>query len=276
MPATAFALRLEQAYLVRQRGLWQRVLGIVLNQYRAVDPGNLAPALRSFIDSASATIELGQQEAQQLAAAFLTQYVETETGRAFRAAPVAADVAGTTRDGSTIGTALAGATGVIALLLSQGRPRSEALARGGQFAGIVASTAVPDAAWREQAHQAEQSRGLMPGWTWVTSGTRTCPACLSQQDGRTRPSRQGMSRHAGCDCVQSPVLTGVSDTVQRPTGQQLFDAMTPEQQVAVFKNAGEEKAAAIRDGTATLADFVASRQTTRGGIVTEAPLTAVV
>jgi hypothetical protein len=52
-------------------------------------------------------------------------------------------------------------------------------------------------------------------------------------------------------------------------------AMTPEQQAAIFKNAGAEKAELIRSGQATLSDFVDRASTSRGSVITEAPLEAV-
>lgn len=275
MPATATALQLEQLYGLRVAELWRRVQAGVLAQYDALDREDLAVAFRRFVASASTTIALGQDQAQSLAAAFVQQYVELETGRAYRIAAAGDGIAGTVRDGATVSQALAGAAGATWLAVASGRSIDEALLRARYLVGQVASTAVSDAAARETGHQAERSRGLMRGWTWVASGSDTCPACLSSQDGRTRPWSEGLRRHPGCSCIRSPVMPGVRELIPRPTGEELFAAMTPEQQAGVFKAAGADKAALIRDGQATLADFVARDRIAAGPVVTEAPLQAV-
>ncbi|HET8587135.1 MAG TPA: hypothetical protein VFM74_04595 [Candidatus Limnocylindria bacterium] len=272
--------------------LWRRIVAVVNAQYGQIDPASLADSFRAFVPQAAEIIALGQQQAQALAAAFMAQYVETETGRAFRAAPVSNDITGTTRDGVNIRTALSGSVAAVWLSMASGLDVTQSLARGRRIVARTAGMTVSDAAEREQTHQAEQapqvslsgtlrsvpvdsakppSGKLLKGWTWVVVG-HTCAACLAQQDGSIQPWDRKGRRHPGCDCVRSPVVIGAPDTVTRPTGAELFDAMTPEQQAAVFASAGEEKAKAIRSGQATLADFAHTAPTAAGQVITEAPL----
>lgn len=294
MPATEQALRLEQMYGTQLGELWRRIVAIVQAQYAQIDPDRLADSFRAFIPQAAEVIALGQQQAQALAAAFIAQYVETETGRAFRSAPTSSDVPGTTRDGVDIRTALSGSIAAVWFSLQTGMDVTQSLERGRHIVSRTTGLTVSDAAEREQVHQAEQApavrltgtlrsvpigpapsnQSLLKGWTWVTVG-RTCAACLSQQDGSVRPWTQRGRRHPGCDCVRSPAIVGVPDTIRRQTGAEIFDAMTPDEQAGVFASAGDEKAQAVRSGQATLADFTHRDTVAAGSIVTEQALEAV-
>lgn len=275
MPATEYALRLEQAYGLAVGQLWREIVAIMLRGFDGIDPEtDLGPAFRRFLPIAERTIMLGQQQAQSLAAGFVTQYVEAEAQRAFRAAPVADDIPGRAPADDPLSGALANAAGVTWLALRQGRPPREALGLARLYVGRLAGRAVSMAAEREVSHQAERSRGLLRGWTWVTVGD-SCPACLANQDGSVWSWDQPQRKHNGCDCAKSPVVVGVPDRVQRPTGEDLFRRMSPEQQASIFKNAGAEKAELVRTGAASLRDFVEVDRTPGGPVVSEAPLGAV-
>lgn len=274
MPATAFALRIEQAYGRRLAELWRQVAATVLRGFDGIAPdADLTPAFRRFLPIAEQTIILGQQQAQTLAAAFLAQYVEAEAERAYRPEPVAADIPGRTARGDRLSSALSQAVGVTWLGLRQGRQPREALGLARLYVGRIAGRSVSDAADREISHQAERSRGLLRGWTWVTVGD-TCPGCLAAADGEVRPYPVRMSRHNGCDCSASPAIIGVPERIRRPTGEEIFRRMSEEQQAAIFKSAGAEKAALIRSGQATLRDFLDVERTAAGSMVHEAPLEA--
>lgn len=274
MPANAFGLRLEQAYGMAIGRLWRQVAAAVVRGFDGIDTEDLAAAFRAFLPLAERTIALGQQQAQAIAAAFLVQYVESQAGRAFRSEPVAADIAARAPSGAPLSEALSQAVGVTWLALRQGRPEREAMGLGRLYVGRLAGRSVSQAAEAEMAHQADRSRGLVRGYEWVTVGD-TCPACLAYQDGSVRPWSETVMRHNGCDCIKSPVLVGVPDEAPRPTGEDLFRRMSPEQQAAIFKSAGAEKAELVRNGQATLADFAVIDRTPGGRVVTEAPLEAV-
>lgn len=277
MPATRQALTLEQEYGRQVGRLWREVQAIILRQFEAVDVDDLEAAFRRFVTGAAPLIALGQQQAQRLAQGFLEDYVELEARRAFRAEPIGAGIAGTTRDGARIRIALTGAVGLAWRALGQGRPTSVALSTARAQVARVTSQAVSDAADRELEHQAERSpiRVVLEGWTWVAVGA-TCPACLSRQNGYVRPWSEQAGRHPGCDCQRVPAIKGIRETVERPTGDEIFRSLPRPQQEAMFKNAGADKAALIRSGEASLADFVARDRTAAGTVITEAPLEAVV
>lgn len=270
MPASAQSLRLEQEYGRQVGELWRQIVALVRQQFLAIDPDALEASFRSFIATAAGTIELGQRDAQQLAAGFVSQYVEAEADRAFRPVPTSASISGATPDGASLRSGLSGAVGIVWLRLSQGAAITAALAMGELFVARLAAKAVADAADLEIEHQAERApRQLVRGWTWQTVGD-TCVACLARLDGSVRPWSAVAGRHPHCDCLRVPIITGAPDTVPRPTGAELFARMTPAAQAAVFKADGDAKAAAVRAGRATLADFAATDRTAAGPIVAEA------
>jgi len=77
-------------------------------------------------------------------------------------------------------------------------------------------------------------------------------------------------------CVAEPVIRGVRDRVDRPTGEQLWHRMTPIQQDTVFSNrGGHQKADLIRSGAVALPDLVTpSPLATMPDEITETPLAA--
>lgn len=274
MPATRQALRLEDEYGRRVGRLWRRVARTVLAQFDGLDSANLRSAFATFVAGATATVELGQLEAQRLAAAFVEQYVEVEASRAFRAAPTGDGITGTTRAGDSLRLALTGATGMAWRALGTGRPVGMALAIARAQVARTVSQAVSSAADRELEHQAERQPVLMTGWERVPAGD-ACIACLADTGGDPRPWSESMLEHPHGDCVRSPVLVGVPERVARPTGDELFRGLSRAQQEATFRHAGAEKAALIRAGEASLADFVVRDRTAAGTVITEAPLEAV-
>jgi hypothetical protein len=77
-------------------------------------------------------------------------------------------------------------------------------------------------------------------------------------------------------CVAEPVIRGVRDRVERPTGEQIWHRMTPAAQDTIFSNrGGAQKADLIRSGAVSLPDLVApSPMASIADEITEAPLAA--
>lgn len=255
MPRSVRTLEIERAYAVRLRALTDRVQALVVQQFGVVELDDLTASVQGFILRTVALIEAGQVQAQGLASAYVSALLVEEGGGP---APVAATraMAGTTQDGRRLASAFGPpfAAGVYLTLRSGGNV-TRALQAGRAVASRWAQTEVADAAARETL-AASESVETLSGWTWVTSSSRPCGACLGQRDGRTRPARQAMGRHSGCSCIAAPVLADDPGSVRRETGRELFDAMTPEDQVATFRTAGAEKAELVRSGAIQLEDLV--------------------
>lgn len=90
------------------------------------------------------------------------------------------------------------------------------------------------------------------GYTRVTGGA-ACGACLGAADGTVFSSDEVFEIHANCDCVAEPVVEGVTDTVRRPSGQEIFNDLSESEQNARL---GEQTAEAVRSGVVTVGDLV--------------------
>lgn len=257
MPRSRRTLELEQAHRLRVKAIADRTTELVAFRYADLQPANLRPQLERATIQAAAIIQDGQRQAQLTAAGFYAETMTEELERGIRTRPIADGIAGTTVDGRRLTEPLAAVAPAIFMGLRSGRPFADALGFGAFAAGRIAGTEAADAAWRELFAQM-QVDDLARGWTWVMGG-ESCAACLAQADGETRPPTQSMARHPGCDCVAAPVPAGGANVVPRSTGAQLFARMTPEQQAAAFRSAGEIKATAVREGRLNL-DQVATLQ----------------
>lgn len=222
-------------------------------RYLDLTPAQLRRQLEHAAQQAAAIIEAGQREAQITTAAFYAGVMSAETGTGIQTPAIADGIAGFTVDGRPLTAPLAAVAPATFQALQTGRTFDAALAFGAFAAWRIAGTETSDAAWRELLAQM-QADDLAAGWTWVSSG-RSCGACLGQDNGATRPATQRMAKHPGCDCTASPVAARAQDRIRRPTGRDHFNAMTPAEQSATFKSAGDIKAAAVRDGLVELADM---------------------
>lgn len=257
MPRSRRTLQLEEAHRLRVREIAESTTRLVAARYADLQPANLRPQLERATAQAAAIITDGQRQAQLTAAGFYAETMTEELERGIPTRPIADGIAGTTVDGRRMAEPLAAVAPAIFMGLSTGRGFDAALGFGAFAAGRIAGTEAADAAWRELFAQM-QVDDLARGWTWVMGG-ESCAACLAQANGETRPATQRMARHPGCDCVAAPVPDGAPNLAPRSTGAQLFARMTPEQQAATFRSAGEVKATAIREGQLTL-DQVATLQ----------------
>lgn len=255
MPATAVSLQAEQRYRLALIARSQITVAQVRAAFARVDAENLGDSFIALLPQVIAAIRTGQEDAQLLAHNFLQALSLLETGQRHPLALRNPNIPGTTSDGRDIRTGIVAFIPAVFIGIRRGLPVQQAINLGRFGAVRFAHTEVGDAAWRETQHQA-QFDSDMEGWTWVTGGSKPCGACLAQQNGRVRPWSQSMGRHAGCTCVQSPVYASAPERVKRPTGMDIFNDMTPTQQAATFKSAGEVKAALLREGRISMDDLV--------------------
>ncbi|MCK9250358.1 MAG: hypothetical protein M0P31_15465 [Solirubrobacteraceae bacterium] len=94
------------------------------------------------------------------------------------------------------------------------------------------------------------------GVGWVRKAEATaCGACLALADGRVRPpSMRSFPKHTRCRCIAVPVGP---DGERPPTGREVFDGLTVEEQNALFDHrGGAAKAELLRNGDLELSDLV--------------------
>jgi hypothetical protein len=103
---------------------------------------------------------------------------------------------------------------------------------------------------------------------WQRSLAGTCGACASVAGGVSHAVQ--FEVHPGCQCVAIAVVVGVVAKIAVPTGQEVFNAKTVEQQDEML---GPEPAALVRDGVITLSDLYERSPLEEGDdFITQKPL----
>jgi hypothetical protein len=250
MPASRRSLDLQENYRRELKKLWRKVVALVEDRYRQIDPDDLSRSFREFVPAAATLVGMGQQQAIILADAFLTAYVgaEKQTTVELAAEPIPP---ATTFDGRRLEEALAATPVKVFLALKAGRPVADALAFGRFSAARFAHTEVVDASRQELKVQIEAAEEVR-GWRWSAQGS-ACGACLAADNGAIRSPSTTLIGHAGCDCVMEPVVAGVKERVQRLSGQEKFHALPVAEQ---NKRLGEEKAELVRSGAVPFSDLI--------------------
>lgn len=125
-----------------------------------------------------------------------------------------------------------------------------------ELARIVADSLTD--AMRDGSHAQMAADRRIIGWRRV-SRSGCCGACLALTTGRTMAVDERLATHTRCRCVAEPVIRGVNEhRTPFPTGAQRWQAMTAEQQDAMFHgHGGARKADLVRSGAARLEDLVA-------------------
>lgn len=270
---TRATLALEQLVRQRQVETARATSTTVARMITSLPPDGLTPALKRAIVTAAAITEAGQRRSQTLAAAFVRQKVTLEIGRTLPARGISSSIAGTTVDGRPLTAPLSAVGPTVFGALRSGKALSVALQFGAAQAARTVTTEIMDAGRREVAEQAGAGGDLMPGWVWVVSTDGGCAACLGSADNEVHSWDEDMESHPWCTCMRSPEVAGAPSTIERPTGADLFAAMTPAEKVDTFHSSGDAKAALVTSGAVALAQFVGrSESQDWRGIVSERPL----
>lgn len=261
MPATEAALAVTDAYRGQLVELRDDVARVVAGAWAAqVTLDDLSGSGRRWVAAAVAVIGAAQVEAARLTAGYLAAFVAAELDEppVVRAADWRSR-AGRTTDGRAIGLVLSGSVVAVKRALAQRRPKVAALAAGQARALRVARTEPMDAA-RASFDELTAGDQRIAGWRRVTS-SNPCGACLGAATGAIQRTARVLHVHPACRCTKEPVVAGVRERVNRPTGQEMWDAMSPGEQDALFAGTGgPAKAELIRAGKAALADLVERRQ----------------
>jgi hypothetical protein len=272
MAATEQAIALTNAYRQRQTQVTESTVAITAQLWQAINPDQITQTYDQFLSPAARALTVGQQVSGGLAAGYLPAFVAAETAKPITVDLNPAERAGITVDGRPIEQALQRGLAQVKMALATGRPVEQAMNTGLGFVVRTARTEVPQAG-RDLLSEGMQQTHLVHGWVRVTS-PRPCGACLARA-GEFEPDSVSIEVHAGCQCTAEPVVRSVPDRFPRPTGQQIFDGMTPAEQDALFSGrGGADKADLIRSGT-PLSDLVTVQHSHNSGRwITETPLAA--
>lgn len=239
MPAIERSARITDAY--RARLLILRDRAVRLGQW-TVRVEDIDGTGRAWLERVVPQLEVIQRSGVALSVGYLSAFVASELGQRPAPPPAADAPVGQSPDGQPLAEALAAALITVKAAIKDQRPPDRALALGSQRAERLIADAALHAP-REALH-AGLTASPIDGWRRVTSGG--CGACLASADGRVHGPEKRLRVHPHCRCTAEPVVRGVTESFQRPTGRAIFDGMTFEQQAALL---GEEKAALIRSGT---------------------------
>lgn len=273
MPGSPASLQVTANYQAQLQLLAQRIQNALALGWRQVNLNDLDGSVDAWLALAAPLVTAGKGFSAQIADVYTASYVAQETG--LRAAPLglrAGDYA-TALDGREVTEALAPAAIEVKAALRDEKSPNVALAAGLARAQRTAGFEIVQTARVAQADA--MRRPEVVGWRRAVGGG-ACGACMGSATGAIHPVGDMPRVHRRDRCVAEPVIRGVRDRVERPTGEQIWHRMTPAQQDAVFHNrGGAQKADLVRSGAVALPDLVApSPMATVRDEITETPLAA--
>jgi hypothetical protein len=274
VPASPASLQVTANYQAQLQALAQRVQAALAFGWRQVTLDDLDTSLAAWLALTAPLVTASKGLAAQLADVYTAAYASSELGR--RASPLGLAGQDYTLglDGRTIREVLAPAGIAVKAALKESKPPNVALAAGLGRAQRTAGFEIVQTARVAQADA--MRRPEVVGWRRALAAG-ACGACMGSATGAVHPVGDMPKVHRHDRCVAEPVVRGVRDRVERPTGEQVWHQMTPAAQDAVFSNrGGAQKADLVRAGR-PLSDLVApSPMATMPDEITETPLAALV
>jgi hypothetical protein len=264
MPATERSLLLTNTYRDRVAQLSDRVGQLAAHRWQTVTLDDLDRTHAAWLAYTVAAILQAQRTGTRLAAAYLAAFIASETDTPIQPLPVTDTGVGLAEDGQPAQVPLGKTLIGVLAALKDGKPPEVALAEQSHRATRLAAgatIAAPRAALAEHIATHDE----IVGWRRVTHGG--CGACLASA---ARPYEKGepLHVHPHCHCTQEPVIRGVEERVKRPTGPEVFAAMSREQQ---DQSLGPDAAQAVREGRVAWPDLIAVQEMAVGpALITQA------
>lgn len=269
MPAAERSIRLTDAYRTRIALLQQRATEETAGDWGSVTLDDLDGTHAAWLAGIVPTLDLFQRAGQTLTLAYLTAFIASELNRAPTPPPAPRATVGVTDDGRPLAEGLTTSLIGVKTALKDGQEPQAALDAGKARATRMAASAAiftPRAELDEQIATHDQ----IIGWRRVTFGG--CGACLAAATGAIQHEREILRVHDHCRCTKEPVVRDVTETAFRPTGRDIFGAMSAQAQDQLL---GADKAHLIRSGEVPFDQLIAaSPQAIRPDGITEAPLEA--
>lgn len=254
MPANAGSLALTDNYRNSLLALRQQATHAIARLWGLLDPEHLDEGAADFHVAAATTVEAVKLRGVTQADAYLAAYLRSETGKAHAPRGVDPEAYMDTEDGRPLAKALVGGYVTAKVLMPQYGPATAMQQGLSRLSRIVAGEVL--GAPRRALHDLVRDTDEVSGWRRATA-PNPCGACLALADGNVHDADDPIRVHWHCRCVTEPVVIGVRDVHRRPTGQTIFDALSREQQAALFAGrGGDEKADLIRSGAVPLAALV--------------------
>lgn len=270
MPAESRSLIVTDAYRRQLAALRARADQAARRNWARITPDDLDRTFPGWATITAAAIAQLQVSAARLSAGYLAAFLTTELGRPTRPRGTTGEYVAVSRDGRPILEALTPPLFTIKQAIADGRDHPTALRLGLARATSIAGEDTLHAA-RATLDDLTVSEQRVVGWRRVTGGG--CLACLGAATGAIQADSELLETHPGCQCSKEPVVADVEERIPRPTGADIFAAMSDSEQDSRFGL----KAALIRTGQATLADAVQrDAMAVLPDGITEAPLKALI
>jgi hypothetical protein len=269
VPASEHSLRLTDHYRARLAVIAGRAVGVARQSWSQMTSEDLDRAFERWLARVEPATRTAQQMSARTSIAYLTAFLSSELGHRVSVPRVdGLKYIGLSSDGRRLPDALLTALIGTKAAIGDGRNAPEAL----QIGLDRALRGVGLASWsaaRRTLKDGMASDQRIIGWRRVAR-PGACGACLGSMTGRVQPTEHPIEIHPECQCIEEPVVGDVPDRIHRPTGPQLFEGLSSDEQDQRF---GAEKAALIRSGEVALADLVAtSPMQTEPDFITERPL----
>ena len=273
MPARRASLAITDRYrqqFTRANVATSKKVGKAFNDLVRVD--DLDGGFERFAVYATAEIDRVRAAQVELADTYLAAYTSSELRR--KVEPTGIDpnrFTGLDRFARPLDVALRPPVFTVKLALLQGYAVPAAVAFGVARVSRITGAEVA-AAGRTVLSELMRASGNVVGWRRVAAG-EACGACLGAATGAIRADDEVPDVHDNCQCTAEPVIGGVSDNFERPSGQDIFDSKSEAEQNALFSGrGGAEKADLIREGM-PISDLIERTDLALGGSsITEAPL----
>lgn len=268
MPANQRSFAVTDAYRDRLGAIRERTERLASGLWPTIETLDET----DWVDRMAPALAQAQVEAVRVSAAYLQAFVSSEIGRPVRGSELdSREYAGVSRDGRPMVEALQSPLIGTLKLLKEGRDPDEAIEMGRTRALRMVEQSLMHAA-RASLSAAMQANELVEGWQRGVKGT--CGACAGDIAIEVSVNLPGVPLlvHPNCQCVTVPVVTGVRNLYPLPTGEEIFDRMTRQEQ---DEGLGPVAAGAIRSGEVGLADLVAeSPLETQENFLTQRPVSA--
>lgn len=264
MPQSPRSLRLTDAYRQRVLATRERLQAQAQRTWPTIETLDGT----DWVDRMAAALTQAQTEAVRVSAAYLTAFLASETGKRNTVSIDSRNYAGKSRDGRPLSESLR--SPLIGTLkgLKDGLGASESLSVGLNRAVRMVGVDY-DNAHHTALLETIASDDRFDGWQRSLSGT--CGACASVASGISHSL--AFPVHPGCKCVASPVVKGAANTFPVPTGVEVFNDKTKEEQDEML---GPDSAALVRAGILTLDDLKGESELAESqNFITQKPLSAV-
>lgn len=246
MPSSREALALTDAYRSRLLQARQYAASVTARAWQGLDLRDLDGSFGTWLATAEAVVGGAKRHGVTVSDHYLAAFVAAETGDQPRPRALDPDPYLPTVDGRPLRQALATPLLTVKSAIGAGRT-DDALRLGQARATRIVAVEVLDAPRRALGDLMREEDRIV-GWHRVVSAN-ACGACLALASGDRMEKDAHVHTHSSCRCIAEPEVARVEQRYRRPSGREIFDAMTPEEQARLFAGrGGAEKADLVRSG----------------------------